>query len=84
MGNPYSSLKIFHYKEALDAIERKEPRAPIYIRLKPTNFCNHYCAYCTYGSGDTYEKAENRDSIEHRNMIPWEKLQRKILFPING
>lgn len=43
MGNPYSSLKIFHHKDALDSLERKEHRAPIYIRLKPTNFCNHHC-----------------------------------------
>lgn len=78
MGNPYSSLKIFHHKDALDSLERKEHRAPIYIRLKPTNFCNHHCAYCTYGSGDTYQKTENRDSIEHRDMIPWDKLQEII------
>ena len=78
MGNPYSSLKIFHHKDALDALAGKEQRAPIYIRLKPTNFCNHHCAYCTYGSGDTYQKTENRDSIEHRDMIPWDKLQEII------
>ena len=78
MGNPYSSLKIFHHKEALDTLVRNEQRAPIYIRLKPTNFCNHHCAYCTYGSGDTYQKTENRDSIEHRDMIPWEKLREII------
>ena len=78
MGNPYSSLKIFHHKDVLEALAHKEHRAPIYIRLKPTNFCNHHCAYCTYGSGDTYEKTENRDSIEHRDMIPWEKLQEII------
>lgn len=78
MGNPYSSLKIFHHKDALDALAGREQRAPIYIRLKPTNFCNHHCAYCTYGSGDTYQKTENRDSIEHRDMIPWDKLQEII------
>ena len=78
MSNPYSSLKIFHHKEALDSLTRREQRAPIYIRLKPTNFCNHHCAYCTYGSGDTDQKTENRDSIEHRDMIPWDKLQEII------
>ena len=78
MSNPYSSLKIFHHKEARDSLTRREQRAPIYIRLKPTNFCNHHCAYCTYGSGDTDQKTENRDSIEHRDMIPWDKLQEII------
>lgn len=49
MGNPYSSLKIFHHKDVLDSLERKEHRALIYIRLKSANVCNRHCVYCTYG-----------------------------------
>ncbi len=75
MGNPYSNLKIFRHMEYLDAMERGEWKAPIYVRLKPTNICNHHCAYCTYGSGDTFQKTENRDSIDHRSMIPWDKME---------
>ena len=75
MANSYSSAKIFHHKDILDAIEREERFAPVYVRLKPTNICNHHCAYCTYGSGDTSQKTENRDTILHADMIPWEKLQ---------
>ena len=78
MANVYSALKIFHHKDALDAIERGEIRAPFYIRLKPTNLCNHHCAYCTYGSGNTNNKTQNRDSVNHADMIPWEKLQEII------
>lgn len=78
MANPYSSLKVFHHRDALDKIQREEKLAPFYIRLKPTNICNHHCAYCTYGSGDTDNKTSNRNNIHHRDMIPWEKLQEII------
>ncbi len=73
--NTYSDLKIFHHSDALDALARGEQRAPFYIRLKPTNVCNHHCAYCTYGSGGTTQKTENRNEIDHRDSIPWPKLQ---------
>lgn len=74
MKNAYSSLKIFHHKNALDSIERGDIEAPFYIRIKPTNFCNHHCAYCTYGSGNTNQKTENRDDINYVDMIPREKM----------
>ena len=73
--NSYSNLKIFYHADALNAISNGEHKAPLYIRLKPTNICNHHCAYCTYGSGGTTQKTENRDEINHRDSIPWEKLQ---------
>lgn len=75
MGTPYSSLKIFHHTDALEALKNKRRNAPIYIRLKPTNLCNHHCEYCTYGSGDTFQKTQNRDDVNHQDMIPWDKLQ---------
>lgn len=78
MKNVYSSIKIFHHKEALDLIEKGEIGAPFYIRIKPTNLCNHHCAYCTYGSGSTLQKTENRDSINHLDMIPKEKMMELV------
>ena len=78
MANPYSSLKIFHHKEALDAISRGERKAPFYIRIKPTNLCNHHCAYCTYGAGNSENQTENRDSVVRTDMIPWLKMQEII------
>ncbi len=72
--NPYSNLKVFYHHEAVKRIGEGEPVSPIYIRLKPTNVCNHHCAYCTYGSGDTDNKTDNRDNINHRDTIPWDKM----------
>lgn len=74
MENAYSSVKIFHHKDALNTMERGDIGAPFYIRIKPTNLCNHHCAYCTYGSGNTDQKAENRNNIDHVDMIPGEKM----------
>lgn len=78
MANPYSALKIFRHRDAVCGLECGDQRAAIYIRLKPTNICNHHCSYCTYGSGDTEQQTDNRDSVGHRDMIPWEKLQEII------
>ncbi len=48
----YTPLKIFHYTDKLDALPRETGRveAPVHVRLKPTNQCNHACAYCAYRS----------------------------------
>lgn len=50
MANKYSNLKIFHYQEKLDSLSQDNPeiKAPIHIRIKPTNVCNHNCWYCAY------------------------------------
>ena len=50
MSNIYSQLKILHFKEKIDSLPKKvnEIRAPIHVRIKPTNVCNHNCWYCAY------------------------------------
>lgn len=58
--NQYNAIKVFHHANALDALSAHEQKALFYIRLKPMNLCNHNCAYCTYGSGDTEQKTSNR------------------------
>lgn len=45
----YSSLKIFHFPEKLNSLPREQAiTAPVHIRWKPTNRCNHRCRYCAY------------------------------------
>lgn len=43
-------MKIFHYKEKIDSLPLEVDKilAPIHIRIKPTNVCNHKCFYCAY------------------------------------
>lgn len=76
MAFKYSQLKIFHFKEKIDSlpITVKEIKAPIHIRIKPTNVCNHNCWYCAY-------KVDNlqlgQDMVE-TDSIPEDKMMEII------
>ena len=73
-ATPYSNLKIFAHAQVINDIGEGKRIAPIYIRIKPTNYCNHKCYYCSY--------ADNalglRDSVNRQDQIPWEKMQEII------
>lgn len=47
-NTPYSELKIFYHQELLHSLMCGERCKPVYIRIKPTNRCNHDCSYCHY------------------------------------
>lgn len=67
---PYSNLKIFHHYETLDKLKKGERCNPIYIRIKPTNLCNHNCYYCHYKN--PYLKLDEycpTDFIPHDKMM---------------
>lgn len=72
MANKYSSLKIFHYQDKLDTLSKDVPeiKAPIHIRIKPTNVCNHNCWYCAYKS-DNLQLGQ--DMVE-KDFIPQDKM----------
>lgn len=70
-ATPYSNLKIFAHPERLAAIVQGEQPAPVYIRIKPTNVCNHRCYYCSYADQDL----ALRDSVQSCDQIPWDKMQ---------
>lgn len=67
---PYSNLKIFHHDETLNKLKSGERCNPIYIRIKPTNVCNHNCYYCHYKNPylelDEYNPS---DYIPHDKMM---------------
>ena len=46
--NKYSNYKIAWFPDKLDSFNTKEVTAPIYVRIKPTNRCNHDCPTCIY------------------------------------
>lgn len=70
---PYSSLKIFHHPDILDKIEHGERCNPLYIRIKPTNLCNHNCYYCHYKNPYL-----SLDEYDGNDMIPREKMMEII------
>lgn len=73
-ATPYSNLKIFAHAQALQDIGEGKRIAPIYIRIKPTNYCNHKCYYCSYADNEL----GLRDSVNKQDQIPWKKMQEII------
>lgn len=68
----YTKMKIFHFLEKLNSlpIDNKEMLAPLHIRIKPTNVCNHHCYYCAYR---TKKMQIGKDMVES-NFIPRIKM----------
>lgn len=73
-ATPYSNLKIFAHPEKIKSIAEGDRTAPLYVRIKPTNKCNHNCNYCHYASGQYLDL----QGQENRNQIPWEMMQEII------
>lgn len=73
-ATPYSSLKVFAHGQILNSIEEGKRTAPIYIRIKPTNYCNHKCYYCSYAD----KELGLRDLVNSQDQIPWAKMQEII------
>jgi len=61
----YSKLKIFHHRDKLDSFKTGEVSAPVNVRIKPTNRCNHNCSYCSYQNsyGQLGKDMEKQDSM---------------------
>lgn len=66
---PYSNLKIFHHSNILNKIESNERCNPLYIRIKPTNLCNHNCYYCHYKNAYL-----TLDEYGANDYIPYDKM----------
>lgn len=70
-ATPYSNLKIFAHPEKLEAVKQGKRTAPVYIRIKPTNVCNHKCYYCSYAD----DALALRDGVNPKDQISREKMQ---------
>lgn len=44
----YSNQKFLQFPEHLAALRAGQVTAPVHIRIKPTNRCNHNCWFCAY------------------------------------
>lgn len=81
---PYSNLKIFHHQDTLNKVEQGKRCMPLYIRIKPTNVCNHNCYYCHYKNPYlTLDEYNPNDYIPHDKMMEivddMEKMQVKAV-----
>lgn len=48
MSALYSALKPLAFPDRLEALREDRVAAPVHIRIKPTNVCNHACYFCAY------------------------------------
>ncbi len=67
----YGGLKIIWHPEKLKSIKEGIVTAPIYVRVKPTNKCNHRCFYCSYDPEFEYVLSER---LKREDEIPREKM----------
>lgn len=71
MATIYSPIKYLRFQEQLQAWQEGRLTAPVHIRIKPTNMCNHHCWYCAYRTDDLHlgEDMNERDSIPKEKMF---------------
>ncbi|MBF0214761.1 MAG: radical SAM protein [Magnetococcales bacterium] len=67
----YSSLKFLRFQEHLAALRERRVVAPVHLRIKPTNHCNHNCWYCAYKVDNLAlgEEMVEQDSIPEARMF---------------
>ena len=70
MSTLYSTLKFLRFQDHIQAYQEGRVLAPVHIRIKPTNRCNHNCWYCAY-KVDNLRLGE--DMLES-DTIPEEKM----------
>ncbi len=87
-NNKYSDYKILHFDGKLDSFKNDIITSPVYIRIKPTNICNHGCFFCVYSAGFRPKDKENHiksgmhSDINEKDTIPTKKLM-EILEDLN-
>lgn len=70
MAELYSNLKFLRYADRLDAFRSGRVAAPVHIRIKPFNRCNHDCWYCAY----RVSNLQLGSDIDYKDAIPREKM----------
>lgn len=66
----YSPLKFLRFHDHLAAIKEGRVLAPVHVRIKPINLCNHDCWYCAYRAEGLQLGAE----MEERDVLPTDKM----------
>ncbi len=67
----YNHSKLAFHKEKIKALSEGRITPPVYVRIKPTNKCNHACYYCSYIPDNECPVSE---TINFSDEIPREKM----------
>lgn len=80
MGNDvYSQSKFAFHRQKLESMLNGKITPPIYVRIKPTNACQHECFYCAYQPKFDCVVSEK---FNLKDKIPEEKMM-EILKDLN-
>jgi len=69
--NKYSDKKIVWFSEKLNSFKNNIITAPLYVRVKPLNACNHHCFWCVYHSDLTNMHGE----FKSKDILPKDKFR---------
>jgi MoaA/NifB/PqqE/SkfB family radical SAM enzyme len=70
MSTLYSNLKFLRYADHIKALHEQRVVAPVHIRIKPINRCNHNCWYCAY----RVSNLKLGEDIDYKDDIPEAKM----------
>ena len=70
MSTVYSNLKFLNYPGHIEALRNERVVAPVHIRIKPINRCNHDCWYCAY----RVSNLNLGEDIDYDDKIPEAKM----------
>ncbi len=70
MSTLYSNLKFLRYADHIEALRQGRVVAPVHVRIKPINRCNHACWYCAYRADDLQLGQE----MDLGDVIPDDKM----------
>ena len=66
----YSNLKFLRFSDQLDSWRNNSVVAPVHVRIKPINRCNHNCWYCAY----RFKDLKLGEDMDLSDVIPKEKM----------
>ena len=66
----YSNLKFLRFPQHIEALRTRHVVAPVHIRIKPINRCNHDCWYCAYRVSNLHLG----EDIDYDDIIPEAKM----------
>ena len=78
-GTVYSSLKVLQDPARLAVMRTGDIPAPMHVRIKPTNVCNHACSFCAYRAGNLALGA----GMNVRDRLPRAKMM-EIIEDVTG
>lgn len=70
MAKLYSALKFLRFTKQIEALVEGRLVAPVHVRIKPINRCNHHCWYCAYRTDDL----KLGEDMDESDVIPEAKM----------